>query len=747
MTDNWFLQDIEHQLKSRKRVVILDPIGECGFLLPLLEAKGSIILKTDSHLNERWQTVKEELFLRHEAESKFKNKEVVFYVTRDQEKLSFLMDYCFTHGCLDLSNPIEWLKKKIFANTGLQVQLEHSLLWVLAKEGIGKDINWWKRQIQGLQDPIGLDEKLMPFLNDPEPFANSLDKDIRQLFEIKIFGDILGQPYMKKPAQTIADAVVKRLFDGLVYIDIPSSLLTLYYHWADSEIYRVSLEAYISKYKLDASANPWSAHPDHCFVALDKLALAQLSSNFRDKTYITEKIGKIKQRAKSQQVKRFVPTWWNDVITLIECDTKPLANCNNLNKVIEFYIKNFAKVDRAIRNLYAAFLNEEAIIRPLQEYYENLNHELLQQWFNYTDEYKTDQHGYLVNVMKTAKTPVAIIVGDGLRFEIADYVATSLEKQFKVDKQIMLADLPSETEHNMSALYVENNEVIRLQSDREKKLSEISGKNIVYLSLEALHYGVKADYLVLKYGDIDNAGEKLQQGAIKLFEEFERVLKEKLTLLLNMGFNEVHLVTDHGFVLTGLLDESDKIASSIKGKKKVHERYIQTVEKQKNDDLIGIEEHCGEYNYLYVSKKHRPFKSTGAYGYSHGGFTPQEVILPKFVFRKEKQATSGLEVKIVNKSELEDVSGELFGIKLQGASKATDLFAANRKIQVLLFAGGKTYTSSSIISIDAGETAMLEFSFQGNSEVQAVVIDVSTQEQLDAVVIKKSTARDTGGLI
>ena len=98
MTDKWFLQDIEHQLKNRKRVVILDPKGECGFLLPLLESKGSIILKTDSQLNERWQTVKEELFLRHEAESKFKNEEVVFYVTRDQSKLSFLMDYCFTHG-------------------------------------------------------------------------------------------------------------------------------------------------------------------------------------------------------------------------------------------------------------------------------------------------------------------------------------------------------------------------------------------------------------------------------------------------------------------------------------------------------------------------------------------------------------------------------------------------------------------------------------------------------------------------
>jgi hypothetical protein len=299
----------------------------------------------------------------------------------------------------------------------------------------------------------------------------------------------------------------------------------------------------------------------------------------------------------------------------------------------------------------------------------------------------------------------------------------------------------------MSALFVGNNEILSDQSDREKRLTEATKKNIVFLKLEALHYGVKADYLILKYGDIDGAGEKLQHGAIKLFEEFELVLKEKIALLLNMGFNEVHLVTDHGFVLTGLLDEADKIEPAIKGKKKVSERYIRSVEKQDNVDLIGVEEPYGEYNYLYVSKNHRPFKSKGVYGYSHGGFTPQEIIIPKFIFRKEKPATSGLEVKIINKAELSEVTGILFGIKLQASSKASDLFASNRKVQVLLYAGGVNYSSSSIISMDSGKSETLEFSFQGNTEVQAVLVDATTQEQLDSVIINSSNARDTGGLL
>ena len=70
MIDKWFLQDIEHQLKHRKRMVILDPKGQCDFLLDLLDKKKFIVLKTDNAITEQWQTVKEELFLRYEAETK-----------------------------------------------------------------------------------------------------------------------------------------------------------------------------------------------------------------------------------------------------------------------------------------------------------------------------------------------------------------------------------------------------------------------------------------------------------------------------------------------------------------------------------------------------------------------------------------------------------------------------------------------------------------------------------------------------
>ncbi len=746
MTENWFLQDIEHHIKPRKRVVILDPKGQCEFLLSILDNKGYHVFKTDSSLKEQWQTVKEELLLRTEAETKYQDDPVVFYITREQEKLSFLFDYCFTHGCLDLSNPTEWLKKKLFANTGLQIHMDSPMLLTAAKLGIGKDIAWWKKVLQNLEELVKIEEDLLPFLHEPANFLKSKDADIKRLFEEKLF-ELIGQPYMAKPPKTLANEVVNLLFESLLANSINEELLKLYYKWVDSETYNSSLLDYISNYKLDKEINVWAVHPDHCFPQLDFRVLEQITSNLRDNGYVTEKLAKVKLRIKSQKVKKYVPTWWHDIITVIEFDSKSLSSCNSFQKVVDFYVNDFSKVDRAIRNLYANFLNEKAIIRPLQEYYENLNHELLQQWFEYASSYKTDQQGYLITLLTNTKPSIAVIVGDGVRYEIADFVATLLEKQFVVEKHIMLSDIPSETEHNMTALYVGNNEILPIHKDREKRLQEATGKEITYLDLEALHYGVKADYLILTYKDVDSAGEKLQQGAIKLFGEFEKIMIEKIALLLNMGYSEVHLVTDHGFVLTGLLDESDKIEPEATGKKEVHERFIRTKEKQSNPDWLSFEKPYNEFNYVVVSKSHRPFKSRGVYGFSHGGFTPQEIIIPRFVFRKQKASVSGLEVIITNKKDLADVTGELFGIKIQAASASSDLFASNRKVQILLYANGISYSSSNILDINAGTTLSFDFSFGGNNEVLAALVDANNQERLDTVTIKKSNSRDLGGLL
>lgn len=745
MTEQWLLDDISKLIQHRNRVVLLDPTGQCSFMLPILQKNHIEVLQTNPGIKETWKREKEELMLRYEAETTLKDKPLIFYITRPQSNLSFLFDYCFTHGLLDLSHPQEWLKKKIFVSTGLQVELDNPMLLTVAKLGQEKDLAWWRKIVQKLEELINLDDELLPFVHSPEEYLANKDTDIKRLFEEKLH-ELLGQQYISKPATTLADEVVKRMLDGLANNEISETLLSLYYKWADSATYRPSLENYIGAYKLNGSTNPWNAHPDHCFEKLDLIALRQITENVRDKSLVSEVLLKLNKRIFPTKTQLFAPKWWKDVRTLFLADTKSLSGCTNLNLFIEYYTSSFSKVDRAIRSLYVEFLNDEALMRPMQEHYESMNHIVLDTWFGFSSAYQSDQQGYLPKLIGAAKSKIAVIVGDGVRYEIADFVASELQKHFKVDRQVMLADMPSETEHNMSALYVGDNKVISIHKERELLLTKNTGKNIQYMPLEKLNYGTEAEILVLTYKDIDSAGEKLQHGSLKLFSEFEEVLINKITLLLNMGFEEVYLVTDHGFVLTGLLDEADKIDSNVTGKKDVHERFIRTVDRQNNDDLLAFEKAYGEYKYLYAAKNHRPFKSKGVYGFSHGGFTPQEIIIPKFRFTKAKSGTSKLDIFIANKSELTDVPSEHFVVRLEATKSISDLFGAQRKVIIKLYAGNAEFKSSSAITMKTGDTEKIELSFGNNAQIQAVLLDAVTQEQLDSITINKSNLRDLGGL-
>ncbi len=745
MIDQWFIQDIDAQLGKRKRVVVLDPSRNYEFLIKLAEENGYTILRTDENTTKEWQRVKDELLLRYEAETTYADKHVIFYTNRSKEQLSFLFDYCFTHGCVDFSQPVLWLKERLFTATGLQITLESNLLLTAAKLSVGKTLEWWKKILQNLEDLISLDDELLPFLSDPAGYFKNKDLDIKRLFEEKLF-ELLGQPYTKKPPQTLAKEVAHLIFTELLNNNIKPELLAIYHKWIDSQTYSQSLKKYAEEYKIPADVNIWNVHPDHCFIEIDIRRLKEIAKNFRNRSFVEEKMQKLQDRAKSRYAKQFVPDWLNDLITLISFDTRPLASCTNLHNVIEFYVSYFHRVDRSIRNLYTNFINDEEIIRPLQEYYESLNSELLSLWFQYIDQYQSNQAGYLAELFKNALPKTAVIVGDGIRYEMAEYVADNLSGSIHVSKDVMLAGIPSETEHNMSALYIVEGEIEKQQKNREKRLLELSGKDIVFKTLEEINYSESADYLVLTYKDIDSAGEKLQLGALKLFSEFEEVLVEKIELLIKKGY-KVHLVTDHGFVLTGLLDEADKIEADVTGDADVRERYIQAVDKQNEPDWIEFKNKVGEKKYIYVTKSHRPFKSVGVYGFAHGGLTPQEVIIPNFVFEKKMESFGGLKVEIQNKKELSEVVGENFSMKIKADESTRDLFSARRKIQILLFADNKLQSQSNIADMEEGKTISFEFSFGRNSTIKAVVIDAETKEQLDAVEIKKSSVRDLNGLL
>lgn len=737
MIEKWLRNEIDKKICNSNRIVILDQSSRWKFLVDA--ACTDICLYSTKDYSSKWQQKQDELFLRHEIEKNHKNDQVVIYVSRELAADSFLIEYAKTGGCIELAT--EWVRDVLLKETSLQVSLTDDELYTACQLGIFKDINWWKKVVQKIEGLLSIENDILDFFDNPNGFLESKTPAVKNLY-IQEFCKLLQQPVQDKPADTFASEIARHIFTGMLEGNISEKEYVIYCKWIDSRNHESSFKKYLGEYQLPSTIDIDKVKDNHCFDVVDKKYLTKLVENINNASEVKNILDKIKKRLKFKKSNPYIAKWWQDIADIM--DFTVVCNDASIDGISRYYTVEFSKTDRSMRRILTYLKADINIVKPIQEYYERMNQNLLKSWFAHYGEYQESQKGYLVNLIKNTSKKIAIIVGDGVRYEVADSVASRVASDISVDKKFMYAGLPSETEHNMSALYTTDGEIIAEKKEREKKLSDETGKDITYMQLDEVNGTTDGEILVLTYKDIDDAGEKMQQGMLRLVDEFEDILVEKIQLLLHLGYKEVHLVTDHGFVLTGILEESDKIPTDdISGGKKVSERYIRSVDEQSGSKYISIEEHYENYNYVNFAKSSRPFVSTGKYGYSHGGFTPQEVVIPNFVFTYNKQ--NQMDVDITNKKDLIDIAGNILTVKFSSC-EAKDVLSYQRKVRVLLYVGDKIVDKSSIISISPGSQEKVELSLDSATEGVVVIIDEDTKDQLDKAKVTKSQMRDLGGL-
>lgn len=737
MIEKWLRNEIDKKICNSNRIVILDQSSRWKFLVDA--ACTDICLYSTKDYSSKWQQKQDELFLRHEIEKNHKNDQVVIYVSRELAADSFLIEYAKTGGCIELAT--EWVRDVLLKETSLQVSLTDDELYTACQLGIFKDINWWKKVVQKIEGLLSIENDILDFFDNPNGFLESKTPAVKNLY-IQEFCKLLQQPVQDKPADTFASEIARHIFTGILEGNISEKEYVIYCKWIDSRNHESSFKKYLGEYQLPSTIDIDKVKDNHCFDVVDKKYLTKLVENINNASEVKNILDKIKKRLRFKKSNPYIAKWWQDIADIM--DFTVVCNDASIDGISRYYTVEFSKTDRSMRRILTYLKADINIVKPIQEYYERMNQDLLKSWFAHYGEYQESQKGYLVNLIKNTSKKIAIIVGDGVRYEVADSVASRVASDISVDKKFMYAGLPSETEHNMSALYTTDGEIIAEKKEREKKLSDETGKDITYMQLDEVNGTTDGEILVLTYKDIDDAGEKMQQGMLRLVDEFEDILVEKIQLLLHLGYKEVHLVTDHGFVLTGILEKSDKIPTDdISGGKKVSERYIRSVDEQSGSKYISIEEHYENYNYVNFAKSSRPFVSTGKYGYSHGGFTPQEVVIPNFVFTYNKQ--NQMDVDITNKKDLIDIAGNILTVKFSSC-EAKDVLSYQRKVRVLLYVGDKIVDKSSIISIGPGSQEKVELSLDSATEGVVVIIDEDTKDQLDKAKVTKSQMRDLGGL-
>lgn len=748
MIDSWFKEDLMRIFGAHPVAVFIDEEGSAEFLLRCIDENSYIVHRTDSELEELHvkYLIESELLKKPTSAQKF-----LIYTRLPKDKLSFIREYCETNGCLEVRYLQNYIKDKVHQTLNLNINLPKDELITAAKMSVGKDRNYWMDiSHRGASEIFDLSKELLPFVHDPEVYAKEkYDAQLRETFYGKV-NDLIGQDYLAKPPKTLANEVVTAMLDGLAHNNCNKVLQDVYVNWLDSVSYKASFNGYLDKYVLPKSTDFWKIDSNHPFRQVDEMWLEKVGAQLTDKTTLTNIVAKLKQRHRSKQTQALGIVFWADIITLLEFDAKDIAYLSNFNECVDFYKKHFFTLDTAIRNLYTDFLHKRDLLEPFQELYKEHVAVFLDKWFQYFSQYQENQTGILQRIIDAASDKIAVIVGDGVAYEIAEQVASKVKGHAHLTRNSILADVPSETENNMSHIYMANGVVEAVQNKREKYLTiQNSNVTIDYIRLDEVHdEALSGQILICTYKDIDDMGDKLNNKALKYFQEAIDFFAMKITQLLNSGYAKVYLITDHGFVLTGLLSESDKIVVKPEGDHYVDERFIWAADKQVNlpSNLIEVKKRYKDYNYLYFAKNMNPFKTPGLYGFSHGGLVPQELVTPYFCWEKESGGIAELPVNIANKSDLISVTGELFQLKIQAGAGSGDLFSLDRKVYLVFFANKIQLNKSDIFSIQSGAQVVKEYTFDGQSEVEVQLLDAISKQQLDRAVVKQNKDRDLGGL-
>ncbi|MDO4497583.1 MAG: hypothetical protein Q4B58_07140, partial [Bacteroidales bacterium] len=604
-----------------------------------------------------------------------------------------------------------------------------------------KDENWWRGVVQGIINPMDMKGLLMEFLVSPDQFAREQDESVYLQLQQETC-KLTNRPFTPQQPTVFAKEVMTCMFDALAYNSISEQLLDIYHSMTDSNEMAECLKEHIFNYELKAEVSPFLAHKDHPFIELDKRFFRQLSqaiTNHADlqnfKTYLADRLA-------SAKTKVYKADWLKHVTTLLEFNVGQPNLLDNLESLANYYKNTFAPLDTAMRYLYVEWLNEPAIIRPVQEFYEIQNKVMLDAWYDLVGGYNQTQRGLLKNIFENSTGRTAIIVCDGLRLEMAEAIAKrKFNSGVHIKRETAWSTLPSVTPNGMSALYGLPSPVGDSITKRHNELRN-SVPNMEIMQLNAFNPSVTAERLVLIYGDIDHIGEAKQLAGLADIANYEVELYKKISELLIVGYQNVFITTDHGFVITGLLEEADKIVPP--SSTSVDERFVTAESSIDNGSFIERRDLWTSGNYQYYAKTDKPFRTRGAYGYSHGGLTPQECLIPVYQFSQEL-ASHELKVKIGNKAELSAITGQYYKIKLQGTGDGS-IFENTRKVKLLFYnEDGVKITESTILNVVVDATTEIENEI-AYSSIKLVVVDAITTAQLDTCIIKKSSSRDLDDL-
>ncbi|MGP5365581.1 BREX-1 system phosphatase PglZ type A [Brachybacterium tyrofermentans] len=339
-----------------------------------------------------------------------------------------------------------------------------------------------------------------------------------------------------------------------------------------------------------------------------------------------------------------------------------------------------------------------------------------------------DRH--VAPVVKDGRTKVVVIISDGMRYEIAEELASKIRSEDRFDASLsaVLGSLPSYTQLGMASLLPQSNleldpEGLPVLADgkptngttnRDKILHAVKGHAITAAEVLAMpgselrELYTKHQIFYVYHDRIDAAGDKAPTERT-VFEAAEETLREVLQLVkkwTNANATNILITADHGFLYQDTpLEQAYYVSETPQGDAvtKTNRRYVLGRSLKPSPSFMtftsvqaGL---AGDIDIQIPKSIHRIPQPGAGTRYVHGGASLQEVVVPVISVNKKRKS----DVRPVNVDlmpETDKITTGQLAVKLLQREAVTDKIHS-RQVRLGLYVGDTLISDQPVLTFDS----------------------------------------------
>lgn len=337
---------------------------------------------------------------------------------------------------------------------------------------------------------------------------------------------------------------------------------------------------------------------------------------------------------------------------------------------------------------------------------------------------------YVAPVVKDGRTKAVVIISDGMRYEVAEELASMIRSEDRFDASLsaVFGVLPSYTQLGMASLLPQSSleldpEAIPVLADgkptngtanRGKILQAVKGHAIAAADVLAmpgdeLRDLYKQHQIFYVYHDrIDAAGDNAPTERT-VFEAAEQTLRELLLLVkkwTNANATNILLTADHGFLYQDIpLEQSYYVSEAPQGDAvtKTNRRYVLGRALKPSPSFMTFTSAqaglVGDIDIQIPKSIHRIPQPGAGTRYVHGGASLQEIVVPVItVNKKRKSDVRPVHVDLM--PETDKITTGQLAVKLLQRDAVTDKIQP-RKVRLGLYVGDTLISDQPILTFDS----------------------------------------------